>query len=211
MIQLFTVHILFLFVLIHAKGILSHRIPSNSIDPDYFAQSGVGGQSSGGDGSVVIVTKQPTELRSSFFHTGSPQTYAVPGNSRRHPYEQRVDVKLWGAGGGGCDGGRVATLSESDDDLSSGSAGEYVHASFILPIGEVLIVEVGGGGQSRSKGSRSQTLLGGLGGYNGGKSGYRDQSSEGGGGGGEFASIILVCSSISSASESTDNSFHHSN
>lgn len=49
-------------------------------------------------------------------------------------------------------------------------------------MGETLIVDVGGGGQSRSV--RSDTLLGGLGGYNGGKSGYRDRTSGGGGGGG---------------------------
>jgi len=139
---------------------------------------------SGGDGSVVIITKQPAELRSNFFYTGSPQSYVIPGDARRAPYFQEVQMKLWGGGGGGCDGGRLMTKEWSDDsllDTSSGSSGGYVEASFIFPIGQSLIVDVGGGG--RSVGSQSLTL-GGLGGYNGGKSGYKDRSSGGGGGGG---------------------------
>ncbi len=172
----------------------SHRrIASNIADPDYFAPSGVGGlpQTSGGDGSVVIITKKPTELRSTFFYTGSRETFlfVVPGSTTSSPYHQVVQLKIWGAGGGGCDGGRLKLEeSEEDDILSSGYAGGYVEASFDLATGETLVVDVGGGGRSRSVvGSRSSdsSLLGGLGGYNGGKSGYRDRSSGGGGGGGK--------------------------
>lgn len=80
----------------------SHRIASNTNDPDYFAPSGVGGlpQTSGGDGSVVIVSKQPTELRSTFFYTDSREnvTFVVPGSTTSSPYHQVVQVKLWGAG-----------------------------------------------------------------------------------------------------------------
>eukprot|EP00986_Skeletonema_menzelii_P006514 scaffold2479_cov153-Skeletonema_menzelii.AAC.1 len=173
----------FLLLLNHASPYQSHSVASNTIDPDYFAPSGVGGipQTSGGDGSVVIITSQPTELRSAFFYAGEKASFVVPGSTTSSPYHQVVQVKLWGAGGGGCDGGRLNKLSDSDES-SSGLAGGYVEASFNLPMGDTLIVDVGGGGRSRSV--RSDTLLGGLGGYNGGKSGYRDRSSGGGGGGG---------------------------
>lgn len=33
------------------------------------------------------------------------QEYIVPGNGRRGPYVREVTVKVWGAGGGGCNGG----------------------------------------------------------------------------------------------------------
>ncbi len=33
------------------------------------------------------------------------QEYRVPGDERRGPYAREVTVKVWGAGGGGCDGG----------------------------------------------------------------------------------------------------------
>lgn len=33
------------------------------------------------------------------------QQYIVPGDGRRGPYDRDVTVKVWGAGGGGCDGG----------------------------------------------------------------------------------------------------------
>ena len=99
--------------------------------------------------SVVIITKQPTELRSTFFYTGEKATCVVPGSTNSSPYHQVVQIKLWGAGGGGCDGGRLNQLSDSDVS-SSGSAGGYVEAHFDLPMGETLIVDVGGGGQSRS-------------------------------------------------------------
>lgn len=33
------------------------------------------------------------------------QQYIVPGDGRRGPYDREVTVKVWGAGGGGCDGG----------------------------------------------------------------------------------------------------------
>lgn len=159
----------------------SHSLPFNTLDPDYFAPSGKGGepQSPGGDGSIVIITEH--ELRSHFFYTGSAEDFVVHGDLRSSPYEQVVRVKLWGAGGGGCDGGRLQTKEASEFDTSSGLAGGYVEASFVVPTGEVLLVDVGGGG--KSQGSQTHSL-GGLGGYNGGKSGYKNRSSGGGGGGG---------------------------
>lgn len=182
----------------HAStSIHAHALPSHadySADPDYSFPSGAGGipQTSGGDGSVVIITKQPTELRSTFFYTGSRENFIVPGSPRSSPYHQTVQVKLWGAGGGGCDGGRLEKLSDSDMS-SSGYAGGYVEASFDFPIGESLIVDVGSGGKSQSIGSQN-SLLGGLGGYNGGKSGYSSASSRGGGGGGTFTQLsCLTC------------------
>lgn len=33
------------------------------------------------------------------------QEYRVPGDERHGPYAREVTVKIWGAGGGGCDGG----------------------------------------------------------------------------------------------------------
>lgn len=116
------------------------------------------------------------------------------------PYHQVVQLKLWGAGGAGCDGGRLKeswsnNAEEEEDMMSPGYAGGYVEASFDLPIGETLVVDVGGGGKSRvGVGSRSSdtSLLGGLGGYNGGKSGMRDRSSGGGGGGGNNMYFIFM-------------------
>ena len=132
---------------------------------------------------MVIITKKPAGLRSNFFYTGSAEEYVVTGDAKSSPYEQEVQVKLWGAGGGGCDGGRVTKEKEelSDSDTSSGFAGKFVNSSFIFPVGQTLIVDVGQGGRSQGPLSSS---LGGLGGYNGGKSGYRDRHSGGGGGGG---------------------------
>ncbi len=169
---------------------------------------------------MVIITKKPTELRSTFFYTGSrePVLFVVPGSTTSSPYHQVVQLKLWGAGGGGCDGGRLkeswSNNAEEEDMMSSssGCAGGYVEASFDLPTGETLVVEVGGGGKSRvGVGSRSSdtSLLGGLGGYKGGKSGMRDRSSGGGGGGGNnmysifmFDYVIALATADNSSSRS---------
>lgn len=181
MIAMLTYTILLLSLPLHA---LTHRLPANSLDPDYFPPSGIGGlpQQSGGDGFVTIITHEPVELRSSFFYSGSVQKFDVPGDTRSSPYEQVVQVKVWGGGGGGCDGGRqMKDTDDADTTTSSGYSGEYTEASFLLPMGETLLIDVGGGGRSQGSSSHS---LGGLGGYNGGKSGYRDRFSGGGGGGG---------------------------
>ena len=37
------------------------------------------------------------------------QQYRVPGDERRGPYFREVTVKVWGAGGGGCDGGKLVS------------------------------------------------------------------------------------------------------
>ena len=49
----------------------------------------------------------PLELRAHYFGKENVmQQYVVPGDGERRPYEQEVRVKVWGAGGGGCDGGK---------------------------------------------------------------------------------------------------------
>jgi hypothetical protein len=74
---------------------------------------------------------------------------------------------------------------DSAIQFSDGSGGGYVEASFLLPVGEILEIVVGGGG----KGAGSQPhSLGGKGGYNGGLQGRHDEVS-GGGGGGEYRSM----------------------
>lgn len=64
---------------------------------------------------------------------------------------------------------------------SEGSSGGYVEATFLLPVGDILQVTVGGGGMSRGSQFHS---LGGKGGFNGGNFGRSDFMSGGGGGGG---------------------------
>jgi hypothetical protein len=66
-------------------------------------------------------------------------------------------------------------------NYSEGSSGGYAEATFLLPVGGILKVTVGGGGMSQ--GSQPDSL-GGRGGYNGGMFGRSDLMSGGGGGGG---------------------------
>lgn len=185
------------------------RTPPNTADPDYFHPTSRGGRSHhpGNDGSVVFVAHvhiathptrfetidvPPLELRARYFAKNNVvQTYVVPGDKYRRPYGQEVRVKIWGGGGGGCDGGRGETklpLPEKDQEqgsilkFSEGSGGGYVEAVFHLPVGDVLQIVVGGGGMSG--GGSLPDSLGGKGGYNGGHPGRSDDWSGGGGGGG---------------------------
>ena len=101
------------------------RTPPNTADPDYFHPSSSGGiaQRPGHDGTVLFVARvhhassspptrfetvdvPPLELRAQYFlEENVVQEYVVPGDGRRRPYDQEVRVKIWGGGGGGCDGG----------------------------------------------------------------------------------------------------------
>ena len=53
-------------------------------------------------------------LTANYFFTENEvvQEYIVPGNKYSNPYEQIVKVKVWGAGGGGCDGGKQRAKSQ---------------------------------------------------------------------------------------------------
>ncbi|KAL9182659.1 hypothetical protein ACHAXT_013311 [Thalassiosira profunda] len=184
------------------------RAPPNNANPDYFSPSAAGGRAgeAGEDGLAVFVARvhsngdpthfetvdaPPLELRAGFFRPADAnvvQEYVVPGDKNRRPYEQEVTVKLWGAGGGGCDGGRGETTQslpvegpEGAIYFGEGAGGGYAEATFLLPVGETLHVVVGGGGGSNGSQSHS---LGGEGGYNGGHPGKDDETSGGGGGGG---------------------------
>jgi len=119
------------------------------------------------------------ELQAQYFlKENIVQKYVVPGDKRRRPYEQEVRIKVWGGGGGGCDGGRGESKEplpeeyyDSDNDIlfrkfSEGSGGGYVEAAFRLPVGDTLEIVVGGGGSSAESLSDS---LGGKGGNNGGR------------------------------------------
>ena len=102
------------------------RTPPNTVDPDYFHPTSTGGTpgQSGHDGAVVFVAKvhtssstnpthfeiidvPPLELSATYLlKENVAQEYVVPGDGRQRPYGQVVKVKLWGGGGGGCDGGK---------------------------------------------------------------------------------------------------------
>lgn len=98
------------------------KTPPNTADPDHFRPTAAGGsaQRSGSDGAVVFVAHvhaanptqfetvdvPPMELRAQYFvRENVVQTYVVPGYAYGRPYMQEVRAKVWGAGGGGCNGG----------------------------------------------------------------------------------------------------------
>lgn len=99
------------------------QTPPNTNSPDYFYPTATGGhaQQNGNDGAAIFVahvhtytpstefesvTVPPMELRAQYFlQENIVQEYIVPGDGRRKPYEQEVTIKIWGGGGGGCDGG----------------------------------------------------------------------------------------------------------
>ena len=59
-----------------------------------------------GSNNKEATVTPPIELRSQYFlQENAIQEYIVPGNPKAKPYEQDVTIKVWGAGGGGCDGG----------------------------------------------------------------------------------------------------------
>ena len=190
--------------------------PANSEDPHYSYPAGMGGEINrpGEHGMAIFLAKlnqspsakttiadEAIVLESMYFYREEEKTqeYIVPGyggTTNRAPYGKReVTIKLLGGGGGGCGGGRWEEIDSSiqqngsDGQIyySHGLAGNYVEANLLLPIGEKLLVTLGGGGGT--EGSQSNSL-GGRGGFNHGYPGKADLFSGGGGGGG-FSSIRL--------------------
>lgn len=105
---------------------------------------------------------QTTEV---FSYTGSEQSWTVPAGVTS------IDVKLWGAGGGG------------EYNFSSGGSGAFVKGTLAVNSGETYKIVVGGGG---IKANTSGTANGGYGG--GGKSG--NYSAGGGGYSGIFINSV---------------------
>lgn len=97
-----------------------------------------------------------------FPYLGAEQTYTVPSGA------SRVVVDLWGGAGGN---GNYSTGSWS-------GAGGYLRGTFAVAPGDVLKVEVGGGGQGAMRNAN-----GGLGGWPDGGPGGRGNAGSGGGGG----------------------------
>ena len=87
---------------------------------------------------------------------------------------REVQIKAWGAGGGGCRGGFD---KENDQIYYIRGHLRYIEVNLRLPIGETIKITVGQGGNKDASQSDS---LGGLGGSNGGNPG-RDDGASGGG------------------------------
>ncbi|GMH68130.1 hypothetical protein TrST_g11438 [Triparma strigata] len=182
--------------------------PAMVNDVDYVSYgsstAGKGGEekNSGENGLAVIIAyaeDRTEESRSVFYYSGNSQIYTVPelaGWKRTSSKTDRwIDVKLWGAGGGGgygVDGGGRGTLAgttilPSGTDYSKGGGGGFVQARFKVVPGESLTVVVGGGGvQTRA----TENRVGGNGGFNGGGGGGHGVDGAGGGGGGGMTSLL---------------------
>ena len=153
-------------------------------EPDYLSGVAMGGApgQDGGPGLVVVryyVHNQPTPSVSTFVYQDpavfgpEPQLYVVPKSPVAGIVTSHVDIKAWGAGGGG-----------GATDKGVGGAGAFVALRLAVKEGDILAIRVGGGGGG-AKGSS-----GGLGGYNGGgKGGYGHR---GGGGGGGASTVHLL-------------------
>ena len=146
-------------------------------DADYMAGVALGGRpgEDGGPGLVVLTTflysqgqvdKVTMTYQDPAIYNGRPQVYIVPSSPVRGSSIDFVDVKLWGAGGGG-----------GSTNHSLGGAGAFVQGRLAVKAGDVLLVLVGGGGEGMS-GDR-----GGKGGFNGGGDGGDGEFGGGGGGG----------------------------
>lgn len=102
------------------------------------------------------------------FYTGTNQTFTVPAGVTS------IDVKLWGAGGGG-----TAQLhSSGNPGGQGGGAGGFASGTISVIPGEVLTVIVGGGGAASGEG-----------GFGGGGNGGKDSTSAFGAGGGGRTAI----------------------
>lgn len=148
-----------------------------SADSDYMAGVGVGGRAGedGGPGLVTLtsylynqgqVDKITMTYQDPAVYQGRPQVYVVPSSPVKGSEINFIDVKLWGAGGGG-----------GSSNFSLGGAGAFVQGRLAVKTGDTLLVYVGGGGQGMS-GDR-----GGMGGFNGGGDGGDGEFGGGGGGG----------------------------
>lgn len=96
----------------------------------------------------------------SFHYTGSYQTWIASSNI--------IDVKIWGAGGGGPIKGRLV-----------GNNGGFTYCRLQVKLGENLTVVVGGGGMNTQNSKTPPTFGGGGSGCSGSNGGY--QGSAGGG------------------------------
>ena len=93
-----------------SEGVLLKKgkgsIAPNSGDLDFFVGAALGGSmgGDGGDGVIVVsafIYNQPDTPQSIFFNTGAPQYYSVPTSPVPGTEIAFVEVKAWGAGGGG--------------------------------------------------------------------------------------------------------------
>lgn len=164
-------------------------------DVDYEAGIGVGGSmgQDGGPGLVVVTSflantgqfmREMFHYRDPAVYGNVPQLYSVPvpkapGHSVTH-----VDLKLWGAGGGG-----------GTSTYGHGGAGGFVQAVVSAPAGTQLAIFVGGGGEG-FRGDR-----GGKGGFGGGANGG---SGEFGGAGGGGATMVFRVESLEAESGEGD-------
>lgn len=109
--------------------------------------------------AVLLFVAVPTKAQVSqvFQYTGNTQTFTVPSGVTS------IEVKAWGAGGGG---------SNANSEGGSGGSGGFVKATMAVKGGQVLTIQVGGGGRSGA-GVKA-------GGYAGGGTGGRNSGSGGG-------------------------------
>ena len=167
---------------------------ANNDDPDYVFGAGIGGRNSsrGGHGIVVITAYSygqqlvfaPGQSRQTTFFfaeasgSGTTQAYTVPKSLPGNYKVKSVEIKVWGAGGGG----GTAPQAPHDDPLNAGGGGGFAQGVFAVTEGEELTIVVGGGGEGFKSGK------GAAGGYNGGGDGG---SGDFGGGGGGGASVVF--------------------
>ena len=129
------------------------RYTTNGVDPDCSSTTYTGAISVSSNMTLKAIAcganYQPSSVASAaytilsmqtFSYTGSTQTYTVPAGVKS------VNVKLWGAGGGG-----TATSGCS----TYGGAGGYAGGTISVTAGDVLTIIVGGGGGAHSGGGRS--------------------------------------------------------
>ncbi|MEJ8561057.1 hypothetical protein QTO30_07345 [Yoonia sp. GPGPB17] len=109
-----------------------------------------------------------------FGYTGADQTFTVPQGVRT------IDVKVWGAGGGG---------SREGQPFSTGGAGAFVSGTIPVTAGDQLTIVVGQGGRSDGAALTSGTPYGFGGVYSGPSSG---SGSDGGGLSGIFTGATAV-------------------
>mmetsp|Transcript_24329 Transcript_24329/g.84535 ORF Transcript_24329/g.84535 Transcript_24329/m.84535 type:complete len:799 (-) Transcript_24329:2-2398(-) len=161
------------------------------MDSAYVEGVGVGGapRTDGGHGLAELTTYVYDVARAEVAHEHffyrpvevygeTAQTYVVPESGRSGTRIHFVDVKLWGAGGGG---------GFSPDGW--GGAGAFTQAKIAVQSGDVLYLRVGGGGRGVTSGSA------GAGGFNGGGDGGNGGGvrSAGGGGGRSAATGRRAC------------------
>ena len=150
----------------------------NTMDHDFASGASYGGGlgQNGGNGFVVITSylyNQQKAPQTPFFYVcrgqpceGYPQTYTVPESTVEGSSVAFVEIKAWGAGGGGGCG-----------NFTQGGAGGYAQMRANAKSGDTFIIRIGGGGV----GCTGEE--GGNSGYNGGGVGGKGDFGGGGGGG----------------------------